>query len=104
MRLNDLGIFPTRQCSLLLLAMVVSLCSGTVHTQQPKLAARAAPLYRQASAPIERRVDDLLGRMTLQEKVRQLDLYSGANTLVDKQKDSTHAAPDAVFMPEKRCV
>jgi len=101
MRLNDLGIFPTRQCSLLLLAMVVSLCSGTVHTQQPKLAARAAPLYRQASAPIERRVDDLLGRMTLQEKVRQLDLYSGANTLVDKQKDSTHAAPDAVFMPEK---
>jgi hypothetical protein len=39
--------------------------------------------------------------MTLAEKVRQLDLYSGAQALVDKHKDDTHAAPDAVFMPEK---
>ncbi len=50
------------------------------------------PIYKQASAPIEERVQDLLGRMTLEEKVRQLDLYSGAAALVDKQSDSTHAA------------
>jgi beta-glucosidase len=31
-----------------------------------------APLYKQASAPIERRVEDLLGRMTLEEKVAQV--------------------------------
>jgi beta-glucosidase len=39
--------------------------------------------------------------MTLEEKVRQLDLYSGATALVDKHTDSTHAAPDAVFLPER---
>ena len=58
-------------------------------------------LYRQANAPVERRIDDLVSRMTLEEKVRQLDLYSGARALVDKQKDPTHAADDAVFLPEK---
>jgi beta-glucosidase len=31
-----------------------------------------APLYRDASAPIEARVDDLLGRMTLDEKIGQM--------------------------------
>jgi len=38
--------------------------------------------------------------MTLEEKVRQLDLYSGV-TFVSKQRDETHAAPDAVFLPDK---
>ena len=58
-------------------------------------------LYRQAGAPIEQRVADLLGHMTLEEKVRQLDLYSGATALVDQHTDSTHAAAQAVFLPEK---
>ena len=40
-------------------------------------------------------------RMTLEEKVRQLDMYSGAKDLMDRRIDSTHAAPDAVFLPEK---
>jgi len=57
--------------------------------------------YKQRDLPIERRLDDLLSRMTLEEKVRQLDLYSGATTLVDKQSDDTHAAPDAVLDPGK---
>jgi beta-glucosidase len=34
--------------------------------------------------PIDQRVADLLGRMTVEEKVRQLDLYSGATALVDR--------------------
>jgi beta-glucosidase len=59
------------------------------------------PVYRQAAAPIEKRVDDLLSLMTLEEKVRQLDMYSGATALVSRYTDSTHAAPDAVFLPEK---
>jgi len=57
-------------------------------------------LYRRTDAPIERRIDDLIARMTLEEKVRQLDLYSGV-TFVSKQRDETHAAPDAVFLPNK---
>jgi beta-glucosidase len=32
----------------------------------------AAPLYKDPKAPIERRVEDLLGRMTLEEKVAQM--------------------------------
>ena len=39
--------------------------------------------------------------MTTTEKVRQLDLYAGAKALVDKQRDETHAAPDAVFLPDR---
>jgi hypothetical protein len=33
--------------------------------------------------PIEQRVAELLGRMTVEEKMWQLDLYSGATALVD---------------------
>ena len=33
----------------------------------------AEPVYRQANAPVEERVEDLLGRMTLQEKIGQLN-------------------------------
>lgn len=58
-------------------------------------------IYRQVNTPVERRIDDLVGRMTLEEKVRQLDLYSGAQAFVDKRKDETHAATDAVFLPDK---
>lgn len=35
----------------------------------------AAPVYKDASAPIDKRVEDLLGRMTLEEKVLQLSQY-----------------------------
>ena len=38
----------------------------------PTLAADAAPLYQDASQPIDKRVDDLLGRMTLAEKLGQM--------------------------------
>ncbi|HEY3987885.1 MAG TPA: glycoside hydrolase family 3 N-terminal domain-containing protein [Acidobacteriaceae bacterium] len=61
----------------------------------------ASSLYKQTNAPIEARVNDLLHRMTLEEKVRQLDMYSGARYIVDKHTDDTHAAGDAVFLPEK---
>jgi len=61
----------------------------------------AGPVYRQAGAPVEQRVRDLLSRMTVEEKVRQLDLYSGAQALVDKHYDDTHATADARFLPER---
>lgn len=74
-----------------LIALTTSVCAA----QQP---APQVP-YRQADLRIEERVNDLLGRMTLEEKVRQLDLYSGATALVDKHLDETHAARDAAFLP-----
>ncbi len=61
--------------------------------------AQAKPIYRQAGAPIEKRIDDLLKRMTLEEKARQLDLYAGARySGEDKHSGKHHAAPDAIFL------
>jgi beta-glucosidase len=74
---------------------------GHVASQQVSAEAGGTALYRQAGAPVEKRIDDLMRRMTLAEKVRQLDMYSGAKDLMSGQLDSTHAAPDAVFQPEK---
>jgi beta-glucosidase len=67
-----------------------------VHAQ-----ANQMPLYKQPGAPIEARIDDLVRRMTLEEKARQLDMYSSAREIVDKHTDDTHAAIDAVFQPER---
>lgn len=39
----------------------------------------------------------MLGRMTTEEKARQLDMYAGVPVLIDKHVDNTHAAPDAQF-------
>jgi len=64
-------------------------------------ASDTAPVYKQRSTPIEARIQDLMGRMKPEEKVRQLDLYAGAPALVSRHTDDTHAAKDAVFLPEK---
>ncbi len=50
---------------------------------------------------MEERVNDLLSRMTLEEKVRQLDMYAGATTIMSSFTDKTHAAADATFVPLK---
>ena len=63
--------------------------------------ADSKPLYKDANQLIEKRLDDLLSRMNLEEKVRQLDMYSSATALMDKHSDETHATADAVFLPEK---
>ncbi len=60
-----------------------------------------APVYKQRSAPIEARIQDLMARMKPEEKVRELDLYAGAPALMSRHTDDTHAAKDAVFLPEK---
>lgn len=76
-------------------------CFSPSAEAEPK--ASPASLYRQAQVPTEKRLEDLLGRMTLEEKVCQLDLYAGAKAFVDQQKlkDDTHATLDAVFLPEQ---
>jgi beta-glucosidase len=80
------------------LCILILLPAACIHGQRQSV---RKPLYRRADAPIESRITDLLRRMTLEEKVRQLDLYSGAQYIVDKHTDDTHAAPDAIFLPEK---
>lgn len=61
------------------------------------------PLYKNSHAPLDQRVQDLLDRMTLAEKARQLDMYAGCDSLLDKKDCLTHtqAKPDAPFHPQK---
>lgn len=86
----------------LLLPVGIALCAilplAALPSHPP---AQRSPLYRDANAPIEERVNDLLSRMTLQEKVRQLDMYAGATSIMSRYTDKTHAAADAVFVPAK---
>jgi len=67
-------------------------------------AQESAPAYKNSDLPLEQRVADLVGRMTLEEKVRQLDMYYGCEDLIDKKTQTidnhTHAKPDAIFDPK----
>lgn len=60
-----------------------------------------AAKFRDAHVPLEERLNDLLSRMTPEEKARQLDMYSSAREIVSAHTDETHAALDAAFVPEK---
>ncbi len=83
------------------LAIFYASGAGAIGAAQQNPGSKGIPIYKESDAPIEQRVEDLLGRMTLEEKVRQLDLYSGARDLFDKHSDDTHAASDAIFLPDK---
>src|SRR5207237_1178001 len=74
------------QSTMLLLATAASLT----------LRAQSTPPYKDASLPVERRLDDLLSRMTLEEKVAQtLAVWQQKRALVDAAGnfDATTAAP-----------
>jgi beta-glucosidase len=93
--------FPTLGVVFSVLASFLLIPLAPACAQKAQTAAGVHALYRQTKAPIEQRVDDLLRRMTLEEKVRQLDMYSGATDIMSGHTDGTHAAADAVFLPEK---
>jgi len=100
-RLGNLKSVSIRRIALLGCTAILLFPIIQVQAQDPRPAENRVALYRQADAPIESRVEDLLRRMTLEEKVRQLDMYRGAQTLVDKRIDELHAAADGVFQPEQ---
>ncbi|HEU4993525.1 MAG TPA: glycoside hydrolase family 3 N-terminal domain-containing protein [Gemmatimonadaceae bacterium] len=78
----------TRRTGLALIALVAALPAGAT-AQGP------APLpYRDPRLPVERRVDDLLARMTPEEKLAQLlSLWQGKRAITDAQGrfDPSHA-------------
>ena len=57
--------------------------------------------YRNSGLSVDARVAELIGRMTLEEKARQLDMYFGCESLLDTNQfvGRTHAKPDAVLNP-----
>ncbi len=52
--------------------LLVACCLATIVWPLPN--ARSAPAYRDPGLPLERRIEDLLGRMTLEEKVGQMNM------------------------------
>ena len=53
-----------------------------------------AMLYKDASAPVEERIDDLLSRMTLEEKILQLNQYTlGRNTVENNLGEAVREIP-----------
>src|SRR5262245_27028670 len=65
MRLLGWGRWAAGRCmALMAMALALSFSSDG--------SAQSPPLYRNPSAPVEQRVEDLLSRMTLDEKVAQL--------------------------------
>ncbi len=61
------------------LALAVLLGVGAVAVARPRMPAQEEParaVYKDTKQPVEKRVEDLLGRMTVEEKV---SLLSGAN-------------------------
>src|ERR1700733_14485675 len=94
--LRKQGLFASRQaacttaCLIFLACLFVGDISG-IFAQQAQNSTVDHALYRQPQVPIEERIDDLMRRMTLEEKARQLDMYAGAPDLVSRHTDSTHA-------------
>jgi beta-glucosidase len=100
---RELALLPasTREAGFYVLASFLLFPLPRAHAQKVQTGAEAHVLYRQAHAPVEQRVNDLLRRMSLEEKVRQLDMYAGAPAIMSSHTDDTHAAADAIFLPEK---
>lgn len=69
--------------------------------QQPLPAVPADAPYKQTGLPVQDRVRDLLGRMTVEEKARQLDMYRGVSPSIG---DDAQLAADQIkahgFRPE----
>jgi len=63
---------------------------------------KAFPLTEIDTWPSKSAVKDLVSRMTVEEKARQLDMYNGCESFLDKDRwlNWTHAKPDAVLNPQ----
>ncbi|HEV2327838.1 MAG TPA: glycoside hydrolase family 3 N-terminal domain-containing protein [Verrucomicrobiae bacterium] len=79
-------------------ALIIIALTATV-----SLALADEPPYEDPSLPVDQRVADLLGRMTLEEKARQLDLYDAKTTLVTKINllNGVQVKPGTPFVPDR---
>jgi beta-glucosidase len=84
--------------SFLASAIVVTILLGGFFTAE---AQAELPAYKNPDLPVDVRAADLVGRLTLEEKARQLDMYFGCKSFLntDQLASITHAKPDAVFNP-----
>ena len=78
-------------------ALILGLCLlGVTHSLSSK-DKKSIPLYKDAKAPIEKRIDDLISRMTLEEKVLQLNQYTlGRNNNVNNVGEEVKKVPSEI--------
>ncbi len=80
-----------RKLSLILAA---ALMTSVAMPTDARVKKNVSPLYKDASAPVEKRVEDLLSRMTLEEKIMQLNQYTlGRNTVDNNLREMVGAVP-----------
>ena len=77
--------------------LILGLCLlGVTHSLSSK-DKNSIPLYKDAKAPIEKRIDDLISRMTLEEKVLQLNQYTlGRNNNVNNVGEEVKKVPSEI--------
>src|SRR5215510_14678711 len=80
------------------LAMITSFGLPVIHSKSLE----QVPDYKNPRLPVERRVADLLSRMTLEEKVAQLTCLWGNRPQVNPQTDFATDRGD--FSPEKAAI
>ena len=77
--------------------LILGLCLlGVTHSLSSK-DKKSIPLYKDAKAPIEKRIDDLISRMTLEEKILQLNQYTlGRNNNVNNVGEEVKKVPSEI--------
>ena len=77
--------------------LILGLCLlGVTHSLSSK-DKKSIPLYKDAKAPIEKRIDDLISRMTLEEKSLQLNQYTlGRNNNVNNVGEEVKKVPSEI--------
>ena len=77
--------------------LILGLCLlGVTHSLSSK-DKKSIPLYKDAKAPIEKRIDDLISRMTLEEKILQLNQYTlGRDNNVNNVGEEVKKVPSEI--------
>ena len=77
--------------------LILGLCLlGVTHSLSSK-DKKSIPLYKDAKAPIEKRIDDLISRMTLEEKILRLNQYTlGRNNNVNNVGEEVKKVPSEI--------
>lgn len=77
--------------------LILGLCLlGVTHSLSSK-DKKSIPLYKDAKAPIEKRIDDLISHMTLEEKILQLNQYTlGRNNNVNNVGEEVKKVPSEI--------
>ena len=80
--------------------LVASVLLAATASAQPRT---ERPVYKDAAAPVEQRVQDLLGRMTLEEKIAQITaVWTKKNELLDAQGQIRSAAAKRLYPARHR--